>query len=173
MGASRQSYRQVMGDAGMGGVSAVVATLPAGYTLGEERQEEGIVYRLVYNASNSQIAPGFVMSPAGLYGPYSGTVTTASKTHAHIGAVVVHNATATTGTYFWGATKGYLASGLVADAVTLATGNAFYIALSGQVNGITTNSVGVSGNYIIGGVVQGPTAGTIAVRQGSVIINLG
>ena len=157
----------------LGKVSAVVASLPAGYVLGEERYENGVVFRLVYNAGNSQISTGFLGSPIPLSGgAYSLTVSTASKTNAHGGAAVCHHATATTGTYFWGAVRGYLASGLVADAVTLATGSAFYVGVNGQVNGITVNSTNVSANVPIGVVINGPTAGTIAVRQASVLLQI-
>lgn len=162
---------RVFAGGGLGGVSAVVSSLPAGYVLGEERWENGIKYRLFYNAGNSEIGPGFAGSPRPVgSGPYSITITTTSKTFDGVGACVVHNATATTGTYFWGAVRGYLASGVVADASTITTGTAFYLAANGKMN-LHPQSV-VTGNAVLGVCLDGPTAGTVAVRQSKVLLTI-
>lgn len=170
------SGRQVFGSEGLGGISGVVTSLPVGFVLGEERQEGGISFRLVYNAGNSQASPGFLLARAfGGAGPYSMTVSTASDVNAHVGAVVCHHATATTGTYFWGAYRGYLASGLIATGITQLAGNASYMSTDGAVLPVTnTAASGLvhSGNMAIGYTVISPSGGTVAVRQGSVWIDI-
>ena len=169
-------YRQVMGDEGLGGISATVTSLPVGYTLGERRQEGNIDYKLVYNAGDAQVAAGLVLSPVPLSGgPYSVTVTTVTGLGNEAGMVVNHHGTVPASSYFWGVTRGYLASGLVATGVTLATGFAIQVAAGGSVIGISTNAVSSyakSGGVAIGTVLNGPTAGTVAVRQGSVFVNV-
>lgn len=127
-------YRQTHADGGLGGISGVVSSLPAGYELGEERREDGKDYILAYNAGGEQAGPGYFLTPIKTgAGPYSMTVTTTSKTHDHLGACLVQHATATTDTYFWGLVKG-VAAGVVADNISVATGSAFYIASDGQVS---------------------------------------
>lgn len=132
MGDARETRHLV--DAGMGSVSAVVANLPVGYTLGEARFVSGIKYRLVYNAGNSAIQPGYVASPGGAssLGAYSVTISTASKSNHHLGAVAVKHATVTTGTYFWGAVNGEI-GGMVGDAASLPTGSAAFIGDNGTI----------------------------------------
>lgn len=162
---------RVFAAGGLGSISGVVATLPAGAKLGEERWDNGLKFRLFFNAGNSQINPGFAGSPRPVGGgAYSVTVTTTSKTGDHFGACVVHHATATTGTYFWGAVYGYLASGVAADASTITTGTRFYLAADGKMN-LMPQSV-VTGNAEVGVCLNGPTAGTVAVRQSSVLLKL-
>jgi hypothetical protein len=139
-------------DAGLGSVSAVVSSLPVGYTLGQTRvvlnSTGAIKYKLVHNAGNSQISQGMVASPAaGSVGPYSVTVSTASKSNMHIGAAICVNVTATTGTYFWGAVNGRV-GGLLADVTSIPTGSALYIAANGSVE-LMPQSV-VTGNTPIG-----------------------
>jgi len=90
-------------DAVLGPISSVVTSLPVGYNLGDKRIESGIKYVLVHNAGNSQIGPGFIASPIFSAGPYSLTISTAVGVNDHLGAVVVVHATATTGSFFWGA----------------------------------------------------------------------
>lgn len=120
-------------DAGMGSVSAVVATLPVGYTLGEARVVSGIKYRLMYNAGNSQIDPGYCASPATSgNGLYSVTISTASRSNHHLGACVVKHATATTATYFWGAVRGEVGV-MVGDAASIPTGNAAFLGDNGKI----------------------------------------
>lgn len=169
-------YRNTFGDEGLGSISACVTNLPAGYTLGERRVEGGIEYKLVYNAADSQIIPGLVASPVPLSGgPYSVTVTTVTGLGNEAGMVVCHNATAPAATYFWGVTRGYLASGLIATGTCLVTGFAIQVAAGGSVTGVSTNAVSSyakSGGVAIGQVFNGPLAGTVAVRQGSVFVNV-
>lgn len=156
-------------DAGLGSISAVVATLPAGYTLGEYRIEDGISYQLKLNAGNSAINPGFVGAPAPLQGgPHSITVTTVSKSYNNFGAVLNHHATVPTGYYFWGVRKGYVASGVATDAATATTGSALYVAADGKLNPMPGSVV--TGNIPVAFVTVGPSAGTVAVRQASVLI---
>lgn len=136
-------------DAGLGGISSVVATLPAGANLGEARVVNGVKYRLVCNASTSaQQIPGLVLSPlaAGATGAYS-VGTGASALHAHIGAVIVVHATVPTANYFWGAVSG---SGLkvIGDNTSVPTGSGFYISANGAVT-LMPGSV-ITGNVVIG-----------------------
>lgn len=170
-------YRQTHADAGLGGVSGVVSSLPAGYVLGEERQEKDQdgniqVYRLVYNAGGEQAGPGYFMQRVGSAGPFSMTVTTVSKTHAHIGAVLVEHATATTGTYFWGLVRGRSAQGVVGDASSIPTGSAFYIASDGQAE-LMPQSV-VTGNTPVGVNLGGAATKTVTTGalSGDPYINL-
>lgn len=158
----------------LGAISATVTSLPAGNVLGEEREEDGVWYRLCYNAGGASIPIGNVASPVPLNGgPYSLTVTTVTGANNHVGAVVAHHATVPTASYFWGARRGYLASGLVATGVCISTGGAILIAAAGSVYGLTVTVAGpLSGNVSIGTAINGPAAGTVAVRQGSVYLNL-
>lgn len=158
---------------GLGGISNTVTSLPAGYTLGEERWEGGIKYRLFYN--DKTIANvGLVLSPqAASLGPYSCSVSTTSGLNQHFGACVAHNTTVPASSFFWGAVQGYLASGLVATIHCLVTNGAIVISDVGSVDGArTVASCFVSGNVPIGIVTTGAAAGTVNVRQGSVFINL-
>lgn len=169
-------FRQVHADGGLGSVSSVVSSLPAGYTLGEERMEQGATggqkyYRLVYNAGGAEVGQGYFAKPVGSAGPYSMTVTMASKTNAHIGAVLCENATSTTGTYFWGMVRGRSDAGVVGEA-SIATGGAFYIATDGAAT-LMPQSV-VTGNIPIGinlGAAASKTVTTGAL-SGDVYINL-
>lgn len=166
-------YRH-LADAGMGGVSAVVATLPGGYTLGEVRYDKSsnLKYRLVYNAGNSQASPGFVVTPAaGSVGPYSVTVSTASKSNHHFGAGVVYNATLTTGTYGWVVIRGRV-GGLVGDASSIPTASAFYIGANGQVE-LMPQSV-ITGSVQIGINLGGAASKTVTTgtKSGDCIIDL-
>lgn len=167
--------RVYVGD-GLGGVSGVVTALPGGFVLGEERWENGIKYVLCYNAGNSQAVPGKLLSPYGVAGggAYSVTVTMATGVLSKYGAVAVHNATATTGTHFWGVKQGYLASGLISSGTTLQTGYAVLMGTDGNAEGLSNvmsaQTVGLA-QAVIGFVVNGPSAGTTTVRQGSVYVN--
>lgn len=152
-------------DAQLGSVSAVVSSLPIGYSLGQTRNISGVKYQLIYNAGNSQISPGFIgTSGAGSVGPFSVTISTASKSNHHLGAVVCVNATATTGTYFWGAIDGRVGA-LVADTTSIATGANFYIAANGQVE-LMPQSV-VTGNTIIGVNLGGSASKTVTTGAAS------
>lgn len=173
-------YRDTFGDSGLGGISAVVtangAAPPAGYQLGEVRQEGGIVYQLVYNAGNSVILPGLGASSRQVGGgPYSVTVSTAIDVNAHIGLVVAHHATVPTDCYFWGAKQGFLASGLIATSITQLLGNASKINTDGCFLPVTATAASclvASGNMAVAFTVVSPTAGTVAVRQAGVVLNI-
>lgn len=128
-------FRQVHADEGLGSVSGVVGSLPAGYTLGEERMEDNKFYRLVYNAGGAEVGQGYFATPLKTgAGPFSMTVTTTSKSFAHVGAVLCENVTATTGTYYWGMVRGHSDTGVVGDAASTPTGSAFYIGSDGKAN---------------------------------------
>ena len=160
-------------DAGMGGLSMTIATLPAAFTLGENRYDSTNQqkFKLVYNAGNSAINPGFAASPVPTgSGAYSVTVTTTSKTYHAIGAVLVHHATVPTANYFWGLVRGYVASGVAADAATITTGAGFYLSADGKFSPLAGSVA--TGNKVVGVALNGPSAGTVAVRQSSVLIDL-
>lgn len=159
-------YRQIHADGGLGSVSGVVSSLPAGYTLGEVRRESNKEYRLVYNAGGATISPGYFATPVkGGAGPHSMTVTTTSKTFAHVGAVLCHNATATTGTYFWGLTKGASVA-VSGDTASIATGNGLYIAADGQVaqmpSSVPTGNICIGWN--INTIITAATTGTAYIN---------
>lgn len=157
-------FRKVYADEGLGSVSGVVSSLPAGYTLGQHRQEGAKTYKLACNAGNSQASVGFFLTPVkGGAGAYSLTVSTTSKTYAAEGAVLCENATATTNTYFWGLVHGYTTKGTVADNISIPTGTQFYIGVDGKVD-VMPQSV-VTGNRAIGynvGAVGTVTTGTLS-----------
>lgn len=173
-----QTDHRVYGDAGLGTVSSVVASLPVGYTLGEERQQDGVHYRLMYNAGGEQIDQGEIASPiASGGGPYSATVTTVTDTANAYGAVVAHNATATTGTYFWGAFRGYPIP-LKGDSASHATGTSIMVGVDGGVaTFVTFATAGAAGqrnpNAVIGVVIGATATGTITTdtRSGDVLID--
>ena len=155
-------YRYLV-DAGLGSVSSVVSSLPAGYTLGETRVVDGIKFRLVHNAGTAQASVGMVLSPVTSAGPYSVSISHVSKANAHIGASVVKHATITTGAYGWGAVRGNVGN-LIAGVSSVATGAAIYISGSGQVN-LMPQSV-ATGNVVVGrnlGASASATATTLIV----------
>lgn len=159
-------------DAQLGGISSVVSSLPVGYNLGEIRTESNVVYKLCYNAGNSQINPGWLGSPAnGSVGPNSLTISTASQKFHHYGAALVVHATATTGTYFWGAVRG---SGLAvaADNTSVPTGSAFYVGVNGTVD-LMPQSL-VTGNVVIGVNLGGAASKTVTTgaASGDCVVNL-
>lgn len=123
---------RVFAAGGLGSISGVVATAPAGANLGEERWHNGAKYRLFYNAGNSQISKGrcFVNSLTVGNGPYSVTVSTVTETVNKVMGAVVH-ATATTGTYFWGVVRGGPVSLLVSN-VSVATQARLMVAADGN-----------------------------------------
>lgn len=132
---------------GLGSISGVVETKPAGADMGEERWDNGIKYRLCCNASLGTPAyPGNVLSAipsavvGGGNGPYSMTMTTVVDAHNGDLAAMVHNATVPTGYYFWGATYGYFASGVVVSDTSASTGNALGVAADGAFGLVTTMS---------------------------------
>lgn len=139
-------------DAGLGGVSLTVASLPAGFNLGEGRIVDNASYRLCYNAGNSAIDQGKFATPAlSGAGPASVTVSTVTNSNAHIGAVQVAHATVSTGYYFWGLVSGMSPVGAVAEAASAPTGSAFHIATDGTIT-LMPQSV-VTGKTIKGVVI--------------------
>lgn len=130
-------------------ISGVVATLPAGYSLGERRMFNGDIYRLVYNTSNQQVIPGYLVcanvGSALAAGPYSCTITTTTEVCKTVVGAVKH-ATATTATYFWALTE-TLVNPVTLSGVTAIASNGVYIlpAANGQItNGTTTSIIGYS-----------------------------
>lgn len=153
--------------------SGVASVLTGQYELGNEAARDGVIYRLVYNAGNSAVPPGmFAYSPAG-NGVNSVTVSTVAAAWNELGGAVVNNSQASvaTGFYFWGAKRGFLASGLVASAVCIPSGTALYISTNGNAvafpqSVITgTNACG----YAITTVLSTTSGGG---KNGSVIIDL-
>lgn len=131
MGDSRETRHLV--DAGMGSISAVVATLPAGYTLGESRVVSGIKYRLFQNTGGSTIGVGSIAAPISVNaGPYSVSVSTASKSNHHIGACVVKHAAVATTYFFWGAVRGEVGP-MVGDAASIPTASYAYVGDNGTI----------------------------------------
>lgn len=160
-------YRKIFGDQILGSVSAVATSLPAGYTLGEIREEGTRTYKLVHNAGGTDADPGKFLTPAKAgAGVYSLTISSTSKTNAHIGAVAVYHATATAGSYFWGLVKG-VTGGNFADAASLPTGNALFIGDNGTVTLMPQSAV--TGNVAIGVVITTIETGS---KTGSAYINL-
>lgn len=147
---AQYTVRQVFGDEGLGSISGVVSSLPVGATLGDERMHNGVQYRLMFNSGNSQISPGFIGSPKSLAsgavntGPYSCTVSSVSQTGHALGAVVCVNATATTGTYFWGAFRGYPVK-LAGNVNSYASGTRLMV---GDNGGVCTNVTGATAQVI-------------------------
>ena len=154
------SENRFLADAGMGSISAVVATLPLGYTLGESRTVGNLRYRLVYNAGNSQATVGSVVTAVqnGGAGPYSMTVSTVSQSFNHLGCAVVVNATATTGTYFWGAVEGRVGP-MIGDNTSVPTGSAFYVGAAGTIS-LMPQSI-VTGNLVCGFNLGGAASKTV------------
>jgi hypothetical protein len=160
-------------DAGLGDVgSATVTSLPLGYALGQQGHKDGVEYKLVFNAGNSAIPPGMVAGLAAGNGVNSVTVSTAAQVFAEVGAVVNNSAASVaTAAYFWGARKGYLASGLVASAVCIPSGSAFYVSTNGNVV-LMPQSV-ITGVAIAGVAVTTVLSTTSGGgRNGAVIIDL-
>lgn len=141
-------------DAGLGTISGVVSSLPAGFALGELRTHDGAQYRLCYNSSSdATIDQGKFAAPVlSGAGPNSVTVSYLSKTNAHIGAVQVAHATVSTGNYFWGLMHGPSPIGAVGDAASLPTGSAFYLSAGGLIALQNETSL-TSGNAVKGRVI--------------------
>lgn len=156
-----------LADAGMGGISSVVATLPGGYTLGEARVVNGKKYKLVHNAGTTQISIGICASPVAITGssPNSVTVSTASQGFHHIGAVLCEHVTATTATYFWGLVRG-ATSGQVGDSASLPTGSVFALGDNGSIQ-VFPQSV-VTGKAAVGYVIT--TVSNGGARSGSTFV---
>jgi hypothetical protein len=153
--------------------SGVASSLTGQYALGIEASRDGVTYKLVYNAGNSAIPPGMIANcPAG-NGVNSLTVSTAAGVWGELANAVVNNSAASvaTGVYFWGAKRGYLASGLVASAACVPSGSAFSIGANGNVilmaqSVVTaTNAAGLAITTILSTTSGGG-------RNGSAIIDL-
>jgi hypothetical protein len=166
MGDAHESRHMV--DAGLGGISSVVSSLPLGYTLGERRTVSGVEYKLVFNAGNSEIQPGNVAAPIlALAGVNSVTVSTSSQGNNHIGGVVNVHATAPTANYFWGATRGVV-GGLIGDSASIPTGSAFAIGANGSVQ-LMPQSV-VTGKVVVGVVLT--TVSNGGAKNGNAYISM-
>lgn len=163
---SDNSLTRHMVDAGLGGVSAVVSSLPAGYTLGEHRVVNNVEYRLVHNAGNSAINPGLFASAVPNAGSTANSVTvsTVSQSWNNFAAVLCVHATVPTANYFWGAIEG---PGLkvTGDNTSVPTGSAFYISAAGQV---TVQPASLqTGNYAIGVNMGGAASKTVTTGAAS------
>jgi hypothetical protein len=79
-------------------VSAVTATAPADLTPGTLRFESDEIYQYMYNGTETQINPGYMVRQSGQSG-YTITVTSTAMLSIPVG--VVKHATLTTGAYGW------------------------------------------------------------------------
>lgn len=149
-------YQQIGGSAL--DISSVMGSLPIGPLLGDEKVQNGITYRLVYNAGNSQASVGRVVSPTTLGGGLNSvTVSTASDSRNHIGAGVVYNATAATNTYFWMAIRGVVN---VTPSAVVSAGKALMIGANGIVTSAPSLPTEMVGNAsFMYTVASGNTAG--------------
>lgn len=154
-----QSPNRFFADEGLGGISATVATLPVGCTLGEERMHAGVRYRLCYNAGTAAISQGFVASPVCLANctPGSVAVSTLSNHGDHVGAVVAVNTSVSAGLYFWGAFKGVI-GGMQAETVSIPTGNLISVGNAGAVMIASVASSRMPCGYVLTTVSNGGTA---------------
>lgn len=165
-------YSRHMVDAGLGSISAVVSSLPAGYTLGERRVVGNVEYKLAFNAGNSEVTPGLIATPAaGSVGAHSLTVSSASQLFHQFGAGLVVHSTLTTGTYGWVAVKG-TGLGVVGDNTSVPTGSAFYLSANGKVT-LMPQSI-ITGNLVIGLNNGGASSKTVTTgaKSGDCIVNL-
>lgn len=153
-----QGFRQTHGDSGLGSISAVVGSLPVGYTLGESRMVNEVKYRLIYNSGGASAAVGHAMIRQTINQPYSLTVT--CLTELITGAVgVVQNATLTTDAYAWIAVQGHPVS-CVASNISIATGMPVTLAKDGKF--VTTAT---SGNWVAVNVGDAAAGTTTAVTD--------
>jgi hypothetical protein len=136
--------QQVFAGSQLGTISGVASTLQ-GQSLGDERTYNNVKYRLFYNAGNSQINPGYGFCRAGTgAGPFSATISSTTEVAYNMAGCVVH-ATATTGTYFWGAVHGNVGS-LVVSNVSIATGALVAPAANGVFTKLTAATAAVGQN---------------------------
>lgn len=158
-------YQGVIGASdGLLTVSGTVATLPVGRTLGDTRVDGGVVYRLVYNAGNSQIPPGYAVCRSGTYNSCTiSTVTESSQ--GNLG--VVQHATIATSYYGWIAVKGFPVS-LIASNISLATGATVGVTVNGK--WITTDAVNAYG-YNVGDLASGTATTDARATNGRFYIN--
>lgn len=158
--------QKVFGGPGLGQLSAVVSSLPAGYRLGTSRIEpNGDEYELFYNTCNQQISQGFAFARftgSATAGPYSATVTTVTEVAYNAAGMVVHT-TATTGTYFWGLVQNK-ASGVAFVGVTAVASGAGAFTLQLAANGKFTNGATQAVGYVV-------TTGTTGTLTGSAFVN--
>ncbi len=133
-------------------VSAVTATRGADDpVLGQEREENGIWYRYVYNAGNSQVSPGYAMCGiSGASTAASATISTAVNTPLK---GFVYHATLTTGTYGWVAFKGLLK--FVASS-TVAAGDVLQVGANGALHTAATfPGIGIANSAAVTGASAG------------------
>ena len=121
--------------------TASAVTLTPSVSLGTRRFYNGVDYVYCYNQGNSQISPGYG-AIASLCSGYSVTV---SSVTGDMCFGVVHNATATTSTYFWLAQRGFV-SVEVGDTVignhTAATGMPIALMSLGKFYAVTSGATG-------------------------------
>lgn len=124
--------------------SAVTATNSV--ALGTRRNYNGVDYVYAYNASTSDISPGYGVI-ASLNSGYSVTL---SSVTGDFCLGVVHNATALAGNYFWLAQRGFVTAE-VGDTVignhTAGTGVGIALMTNGKFYGITSGATGSTWSY--------------------------
>lgn len=140
-------------------VSAVTATNSVG--LGQTRHYNGVDYVYAYNAGNSQINPGYGVIASANSG-YSCTLSSAIGDRCF---GVVHNATATTGTYFWLAQQGFVHIQASDTASAAVQGARFFMDANGTFRHAATGATGSTWafNAVATAVEAISTAGTGAV----------
>jgi len=140
-------------------ISGLAGSLPAGAVLGEERWENNIKYRLFYNDGGDTIPPGYMFKSKGAgQGPYSVTVTTVTESVSGVRGVC-HNASSTTGTYFWGAVFGYPVR-MSASNISIATGVFVGVAAAGLC--VTTST---TAHYVAQNIGDAATPLSTALTQ--------
>jgi hypothetical protein len=126
--------------------SASAVTATNSVTLGTRRHSDGVDYVYAYNQGNSMIYPGYGVI-ASLCSGYSVTL---SSVTGDMCFGIVHNATATTGTYFWLAQRGFVKAE-VGDTVignhTAATGMPIALMSLGKFYAVTSGATGSTWNY--------------------------
>lgn len=153
----------------LGGISAVVTTLPDGNVLGETRIYEGVHYKLVYQAAGDA-SPGKVNSPIPVgSGPYSMSSNTVSDGVNHMGAVVCIHASAVSGSYYWGAYKGVVASMVASAGSAIPTGKFAMVGADGFITSAPSLPTELVGNaadaiYVISTAPSGVQGGSCYIN---------
>jgi hypothetical protein len=145
---SNYDIRAYAGGA-LGGISGVVTAgsyIPDGYSLGEERWEGGVKYRLFYNGGGASITAGYSFKHSVTVGasPYSVTVSVVTETITQAMGCVAHK-TVPTAAYFWGAVYGGPVKLMVSN-VSIATQALVMIAADGNHTLTATSTAAVARN---------------------------
>ncbi len=145
-------------------------TLTPSVQLGTVRGDAGVGYVYVYNDGNSQISQGQFAVLAGtnsLSSGYSVTVTNAASQAGGMKVVgVAHNATLSTGSYGWLATKGIVLAALDASTVSMNAGDVVVAGVDGGFVVLAgTSATGVQLGVAINSLVTTVGTGKIAFKS--------